>query len=103
MSDPRENIGERKQRLLARSTLYRLTLQRDIEALRGALRSPRALLSASGLPPVRSLLFGTLLLVAGRGGLAGLLRAAMTVLALVKAGRAAAGWMKSRPGPANGG
>jgi hypothetical protein len=47
---------------------------------------------------VRSLIFGSLLLVAGRGGLGKVIRVAMTVLALVKAGRAAGEWMKSRRG-----
>jgi hypothetical protein len=103
MSEPREDVEERKRRLLARSTRYRLTLQRDIEALRASLHSPKALLSVAALPPVRSLIFGALLLVAGRSGLGRLLRAAMTVLTLLKAGRAAAGWIKSErpqaPGP----
>ena len=100
MSDPGDNVEERKRQLIARSTLYRLTLQRDIEVLRQSLHSPKALLSFAALPPVRSLLFGSLLLLAGRGGVARLLRGAMTVLALVKAGRAAAEWIKAGRGAA---
>jgi hypothetical protein len=96
MTDPRESVEERKRRLIARSTLYRLTLQREIEALRHSLHSPKALLSFAALPPVRSLLFGSLLLLAGRSGVGKLIRIAMTALALVKAGRAAGQWVKSR-------
>jgi hypothetical protein len=99
MSDAHENAEERKRSLIARSTLHRLALQREIEALRGSLRSPSALLSVAALPPVRSLIFGSLLLLAGRSGIGKLIRAAMTLLALVKAGRAAGEWMKSRRGP----
>src|SRR3954470_4773960 len=96
MSESREIAAQRKQLLIARSERYRAALQRDIETLRHSLHSPKALLTFATLPAARSFVFGALLLLAGRSGVGRLIRMAMTVLAIVKAGRAAGEWAKSR-------
>lgn len=87
MSSAQERLAQRKRLLLARSSLQRLEIARELDALRAALRWPRAGLALAASPPVRKALLGLLLGFAGRGRLSRLLRmAAFAVVAVKVAG-----------------
>jgi hypothetical protein len=81
-----ELLALHKEVLVARSSLQRLKIGRDVDALRESLQWRRALGTAASMPQVRSLLFGVLLLAAGRGRLARMVRMAATALAVAKLG-----------------
>ena len=99
MSEKLEALAARKQLLVARSTLYRLQLVHESDALRRSLTTPRGIFSIATSAPVRPLLFSALLFVAGRSRFARLVRGAMMVLTVVKVLRAAAGFVQSASPP----
>jgi hypothetical protein len=74
MSSGRELLALRKEVLVARSSLQRLRIARDLGALRESLRWPQAAAAIAGSPPGRSVLFAALLLLARRGRLVRLVR-----------------------------
>ncbi len=92
MSDPAP-LPDRKALLLARSSLYRLTLARDAQRLRESLQWRNLASSATHSGAGRPLLFGALMLVAGRSRLAALVGLATRAVMLVKAARAVIGMM----------
>jgi hypothetical protein len=82
----RELLALRREVLVARSSLQRLKIGRDVDALRESLQWPRALRAVTSTPQGRSLLFGMLLLVTGSGRLARMVRMAAAALAVAKLG-----------------
>jgi hypothetical protein len=88
MNSSQEDLAARKSLLLARSALYRLTLARETVALRESLDWRRVGSAAAGSLPVRPLIVGALILVAGRKRIASLLRLATQAIMLVKVFRA---------------
>ena len=66
MGSAPELLALRKEVLVARASLQRLRAGVEIEGLREILRWPRAATSIAASPEGRSMLFGLLLLVAGR-------------------------------------
>ena len=86
MNSRQELLALRREVLVARSALQRLKIGRDVDALRESLQWSRALRAAASSPPVRSVLFGVLLLVAGSGRLARMVRTAAAALAVAKLG-----------------
>lgn len=84
MSSRAELLALRREALVARASLQRVTVARDLEALRSSLRWPRAVASIGASPLARTLVVGAVTLVAGRGRVARLVRLAAAVLAAVK-------------------
>lgn len=84
MTSSRELLALRKEVLVARAALQRHKIGHDLDLLREDLRWPRAVAAIASSPPVRSALFGVLLLVVGGGRLARLVRAAAGLVAIVK-------------------
>lgn len=84
MNSPRELLALRKEVLVARASLQRLKIGGELDALRESLRWPRAVAAIAASPQGRSVLFGLLLLLAGRGRVARLVRAGAGAVALVK-------------------
>jgi hypothetical protein len=82
MSSASELLALRKEVLLARSSLQRLKIARDAGALRESLRWPRAAAAVVASPQGRSVLFGALLLLAGRGRFARLVRGTAAIVGL---------------------
>src|SRR5471032_2806902 len=79
-----ELLAERKTLLLARSALYRLALARESDLLRQSLNLRNLASSVTGAGALRPLVFGALLLVAGRSRIARLLGVAARIIAIVK-------------------
>jgi hypothetical protein len=84
MSSELELLALRKDVLVARASLQRLRAARDASAIAQGLRSPRAIASLAGSAPGRSLLFGALMLLVGRGRVSRAVRFAGGLLAVVK-------------------
>ena len=80
----RELLAERKALLLARSSLYRLSLAREAGVLRESLRWRNLASSATHAGALRPLIFGALMLMAGRSRLARVLGLATRIIAIVK-------------------
>ena len=95
MSDP-DYLADRKALLLTRSSLYRLTLARDAQALRESLQWRNLASSAASAGPMRPLLFGALMLLAGRSRIAAVVGLATRALMLVKAARVVIGLMRRK-------
>lgn len=74
----------RKELLLARSSVQRLRIAHEVDALRRSLHWPRAGLALAALPPVRSALFGLMVGLAGRSRTARLVRGAALAMLAVK-------------------
>jgi hypothetical protein len=83
------SLATRKSVLLARSSLCRLQIASDVATVREGLRWPRAGIALAMSPVGRSALFGLVALVAGRGKVSRLLRAAAIALALAKVAKTA--------------
>jgi hypothetical protein len=80
----RELLADRKALLLARSSLYRLSLARETGLLRESLRWRNLASSATHSGALRPLAFGALMLLAGRSRVARILGLAMRIIAIVK-------------------
>ena len=80
----RELLALRREVLVARASLQRATIAREVEELRGSLRWPQAAASIAASPLARSLAFGALVLVVGRGRLARLVRLAAAAVGALK-------------------
>ena len=74
--------------LLARSSLYRLALARDVVTVRERLTLRNLVSSAAGSAPWRPLALGATMLVLGRSKVGGALGIASRVLGFVKGFRA---------------
>ncbi len=74
----------RKEALVARASLQRVTIGHGVDTLRESLRVPRAAKAILASPQGRSAVLGLLLLLAGRGRVARLVRLAAGALAVVK-------------------
>jgi hypothetical protein len=83
-SGGRELLADRKALLLARSSLYRLSLAREAGLLRESLQWRNLASSATHSGALRPLVFGALMLVAGRSRLARVLGVAARIVAIVK-------------------
>jgi hypothetical protein len=94
MNSAAENLALRKQILLARSALGRLRVAHQLSAIHDSLRWPRVGMAVAGSPPARSALLGLLVLVAGEGRVARLLRGAAAALMLAKLARVLAALLK---------
>jgi hypothetical protein len=94
VSESREILALRKDLLIARGTLQRLKIAQEAGRLRESLGWRRAA-AALTTSPGRSLAFGLLMLVAGRGRLARLLRITAVGISLVKL----SGLLRSPPAP----
>lgn len=83
MNESREILTLRKDLLVARAQLQRLKVTRQVGELRESLswRNAAATLATS---PSRALVFGLLLLLAGRGRMASVLRIGGGVVALAR-------------------
>jgi hypothetical protein len=79
-----ELLAGRKVLLLARSSVYRLELARESDLLRQSLQWRNLASSAKGSGAVKPLIFGALMLVAGRSRIARLLGVAARIIAIVK-------------------
>jgi hypothetical protein len=95
MSDSKP-LADQKALLLARSSLYRLKLARDALVLRESLQWRHLASSATSSGMVRPLLFGALMLVAGRSRLSTLVGLATRAVMLVKGARAMMGMVHRR-------
>ncbi len=84
MSEDRQLIALRKELLVARGSLQRLKVAREIDTLRGSVSWPRAMSAFASSPPGRSLLFGVALFALGPGRLGRAVRYAAAALALAK-------------------
>ena len=84
MSSELELLELRKNVLVARASLQRLKIGVELQVLREDLRWPRAVATIAKSRPVRSALFGGLLVLVGRGRLARFIAAAAAALALAK-------------------
>jgi hypothetical protein len=80
MSESREDLARRKELLLARSSVYRLALAVEAQALRESL-SPRRL---AATVPLRAVLVAAAALIVGRGRIVKLAGWATRALMLVK-------------------
>ncbi len=80
----RQELAERKSLLLARSSLHRLTLARDVGSLRESLHWRNMLSSAAHSGVWRPLALAALLLVVGRRRIAGFLGLATRAVAVAK-------------------
>jgi len=96
MSDSKPSLADRKGLLLARSSLYRLTLARDAQLLRESLQWRNLASSATHSGAARPLLFGALMLLAGRSRLGAIVGLATRALMLVKAASAVIGMLRRR-------
>jgi hypothetical protein len=83
MNESREILALRKDLLVARAQLQRLKIARQAGELRESL-SWRNAASTLATSPSRALVFGLLLLVAGRGRMASVLRIGAGVVALAR-------------------
>jgi hypothetical protein len=92
-------LARRKALLLARSSLYRLTLAREAELLRQSLAWRNLASSAASSTPVRPLLLGALMLFVGRSRIASLVGFATRALAVVKVVQAVRGFASRRKAP----
>lgn len=83
MNESHEILALRKDLLIARARLQRLKVARQVGDLRASLnwRNAATTLASS---PGRALVFGLLLLVAGRGKVASLVRVGTSVVALAR-------------------
>jgi hypothetical protein len=99
MNSERELLALRKNVLAARSSMLRLKAAVEIESLRESLACREMAGTIMGSSGVRSLLFGSLVLLAGRSGLGRLIRAAMAGIAIAKA-VTMVGRLVRRPDPA---
>jgi hypothetical protein len=79
-----ELLAQRKALLLARSSLYRLALAHEADLLRQSLQWRNLASSARSATGLRPLIFGALLLVAGRSRIARIVGVATRVIAVVK-------------------
>jgi hypothetical protein len=84
MSSELELLELRKNVLVARASLQRLKIGVELQVLREDLRWPRAVSAIAKSRPVRTALFGGLLVLVGRGRLARFVAAAAAALALAK-------------------
>ena len=100
MNERRGEMSARKELLLARSRLHRMRMQHEARALRSALTTPRGMLAIASSSPLRPLLLSGLLMVAGRGRAARIVKIAMSVLTVVKLARAASVLLRKPKGGA---
>ena len=111
MSSPRaalagsasELLARRKALLLARSSLHRLALAHEADLLRQSLQWRNLASSATSATGLRTLIFGALMLVAGRSRIARILGVATRVIAVVKMVQAVRGMARKRVTPAKAG
>jgi hypothetical protein len=90
-----DELAARKQLLLARSSLYRSSVEVHALELRHSLSARRAVLAIGAMAPVRSFLFAALLRVAGRGRTARVLRVALGAIAVAKAAQVLLGSLRA--------
>lgn len=95
MSRRGDELAERKQLLIARSSLYRASFELHALSLRRSLNARRAILALGALAPVRSFLFAVLLRVAGRGRAARGVRFALGAIAVAKAAQLVIGSLRA--------
>jgi hypothetical protein len=91
-----ELLAQRKALLLARSSLHRLALEHEADLLRQSLQWRNLASSARSSTGLRPLIFGALLLVAGRRRIAGILGVATRVIAVVKTVQAIRGMARKK-------
>ena len=84
MNKSLDNLALRKQLLQARSTLCRLRIRHELNAMRGTLSWARAGIMALKALPVRSAVFGLALAGVAHGRLARLLALAARILLLAR-------------------
>jgi hypothetical protein len=95
MSDPAELLAIRKELLVARSSLYRLRIGRDLARVRESV-SPGSVGSAiAGSAPARELVLGLLLSGVGGGRVSRLVRLAGRALVVARLALAAFGMLRS--------
>jgi len=87
VSSELELLALQKDLLVARGALQRLRILQEAAALGESFRGPKTLLAVAASTPVRTALFGLLLLVAGRGRVARGVSIAAVVIALAKLAR----------------
>jgi hypothetical protein len=104
MSSPRaalagsegERLAQRKALLLARSSLHRLALAHETDLLRQSLQWRNLASSARSATGLRPLIFGALMLVAGRSRIARILGVATRVIAVMKMVQAIRGMARKK-------
>ena len=84
MTDARELLALRKEVLVARSSLQRLRIGRDLGRLRESLHWTQTAAAIASSSRGRSALFGALLLLPGRGRLVRLVRGAAAIVAVAR-------------------
>ena len=89
-------LAQRKALLLARSSLHRLALAHEADLLRQSLRWRNLASSARSASGLRPLIFGALMLVAGRSRIARILGVATRVIAVVKTVQAIRGMARKK-------
>jgi hypothetical protein len=89
-------LADRKALLVARSSLYRLMLARDAQALRESLQPRNLASAATSSGALRPLLFGALTLLAGRSRVGAIVGLATRALMLVKAAQAVIGMVRRK-------
>jgi hypothetical protein len=93
-----EPLAGRKQLLVARATLCRLRLRRDVMALRGQFTAGTAMSVAARSPAGRSTAFLLAVEILGADRAAGLLAQARRALVIARIVRVAFQWLR-RPAP----
>lgn len=84
MSSQSEMLAARKSLLVARSSLDRLTMVREVDALREGLQWRRVGAAMATSAPVRPVILGALVLLAGRKRIAKAIGLATQAIMLVK-------------------
>jgi hypothetical protein len=95
MSDAARDLALRKELLLARSSLYRLKLQGEVEAVRRSLSWPRAGMAIVSAGPARKLAFDLAVDVVGRDRVARYLTMAHRALAVARLAITAVGLFRA--------
>lgn len=84
MNNPPPSLADRKALLLARSSLHRLQLSHEADALRESLNWRNLASSAASSGAMRPLAIGAIILIAGRKRISSLVRLATGAIMVVK-------------------
>lgn len=94
MSESAELLAIRKDLLVARSSLYRLRIGRDVAGLRASVSLGSVGSAIAGSGTAREMVLGLLLAGAGRGRISRLVRLASRTLVIVRVALAAFGMVR---------
>ncbi len=99
MSESPELLAIRKDLLVAKSSLYRLKVARDVELVRESLSPGSVGKAIAGSAPAREMVLGLLLTGLGGGRVSRLVRLASRALVVARLALAAFGMLRTQPKP----